>query len=263
MHLVHEGKLYEFVEQGLFKGWAPAKFVAALPVLRYVGPKLPWSEYQAIVGFFRWAYETHRSEAQVRLATDGKTTIKAVVLPQYCGPATTSELESDPVRDEVLKQLFETGFDFIGTIHSHADMGAFQSGTDKHDEETKNQVGLHMTIGKCGSPSCDVAFRVVRGGVQYDEKLVNMADWIDFPGFAGLESIPDSLTGPLAKWYMMNPATVGFPESWKSMVRERPAQAYSYTPSRTYFPRQEEARADLLLINTLPAPWREYAYYSE
>ena len=51
---------------------------------------------------------------------------------------------------------------YYGTVHSHVDMGAFNSGTDDSDEDY--QTGLHITVGRISKEPPEFHARFVVDG---------------------------------------------------------------------------------------------------
>lgn len=108
-----------------------------------------------ILAFFRWAYETHKSEAIVLLYwSDGSKEYVAIPPEQDVSPAALAyKLPATP-----------KGMTRVGTIHSHAGFSAFHSCTDIKDEE--NEDGLHITIGNVDTaPTYSAAF--VADGIRF------------------------------------------------------------------------------------------------
>jgi len=105
-------------------------------------PKIPTKVFAKIIGFFKEVYAKYKSEAIVLLYFNkNKKSFKIHVPLQEVGSASLSYKDITTVKNHIL----------IGTIHSHASMSAFHSGTDVDDEEKFD--GIHMTVGKINESS--------------------------------------------------------------------------------------------------------------
>lgn len=104
--------------------------------------KLPMAILKYAEGFFEAVYVEHKSEAVVMLYYNSdKEEWKLAVPPQEVSAGSADyDLEKMKLDPEEFK-----GYEMFGTIHSHASMGAFHSGTDDKDEFQFD--GLHITIG--------------------------------------------------------------------------------------------------------------------
>ena len=66
--IIHDNRLFELKETGLFTGYVPvANVEAATPTLSFQGAPMPFSLWQQVVSFLQWSYDTYQSEALVRL----------------------------------------------------------------------------------------------------------------------------------------------------------------------------------------------------
>ncbi len=99
-------------------------------------PKLPVYLCARALLFFRRVYRLYRSEAVLLLHYNVRDKIFRVSCPEQTVTPTSVSYDA--------RGRFK-GFQLIGTIHSHASMPAFHSGTDADDEAYMD--GLHITIG--------------------------------------------------------------------------------------------------------------------
>jgi len=153
---------------------------------------------------------------------------------------------------EYNKGMTVTGWDMIGTIHSHASMSAFHSGIDDKDEESFD--GLHITFGNMRDDDISISASIVANGFRV---IVDPRDYINqlemTVDIDEDEKIPYAKTWKwdAGKKKMMEVTTAGkyytrrkfdqryqvrlskdpkFDESWMDRVEK---QTYSYTTAYT------------------------------
>lgn len=128
-------------------------------------PKISGPQMAKIISFFKAVVDTYSGEANVFLyysETENKYTL-AVPKQEVSGAACDyEEATSIP------------GYNLIGTIHSHARMSAFHSGTDDKDE--KHFDGLHITIGHLTDDYQSISVSIVVNGYRV---IVDPCDYID------------------------------------------------------------------------------------
>ncbi len=113
-------------------------------------------------------------------------------------------------------------------------MGAFQSGTDKENEE--NQDGLHITVGNMDKAQYDIHARFYRKTMKF-EKTLNLALFFDIGDVLSswpqlfLDYMPKDLETKTAIKLMGKPVTVEFPEQWKTNLIVKPAPPAVVTPA--------------------------------
>jgi hypothetical protein len=196
--------------------------------INYVGPKIPKEEWAKILSFFKWTYETWKSESQARLFVNVKEgTWRAWVFPQESGTGMSArEIDGDEHRKQH-HELFGDNLDWVlfGTVHHHCGCSAFQSGTDRSNEE--NQDGLHITMGKMDEKVHDIHARFYRKKWQL-EKALDMSNFWDVSGHVASipefckRFIPHDFGDKVAREQMCQPSAVEFPEQWKSNVITNP-----------------------------------------
>lgn len=178
-------------------------------------PNLPSIVMARVVRFFKAVYEKHKSEAAVLLHYSSEKGWEISVPPQKVTAA-----HADYDATERLE-----GYNCVGTMHSHARMSAFHSGTDIHDEA--EQDGIHITIGDLDYEDCfSLDGEVVVNGTRFS--LSN--------GF--LEGLREAekrtwLFSKDKKFYAVDcPSLNGWvvPEEWMSKVEKK---AYSHVPATT------------------------------
>ncbi len=106
------------------------------------------------------------------------------------------------------------GWTYFGTVHHHCDMGAFQSGTDFHDE--RNQDGLHITVGNMGSDKHSLHARFYLVGDEFEPDLSMFWDI----GAALQTLLPHELWDKVARFQMGAKVEVEFPQQWKENLIE-------------------------------------------
>lgn len=161
------------------------------PTLTWNGAAIAPALWRDIIAFFSQVYARHKSEAVLRLFYhEAKREWTAEVFPQKVSGASAKE-DNDPVHTEPYGALMKAGWSQFGTIHSHAAMTAFQSGTDHKDEATS--PGLHITVGTLDKVPTFHS-RLVFRGQQYDTGLEG---WVAVEYPAWLTAIPDEFRDEL------------------------------------------------------------------
>lgn len=106
-------------------------------------PKLPVSFINQVYSFFYDVYQKHKSEVATLLWYNFDSKEWFLEVPEQEVTGSSADYERDKGFSDSLSYK---GFYCVGSIHSHANMEAFHSSTDDHDEF--NFDGLHITIGK-------------------------------------------------------------------------------------------------------------------
>jgi len=219
--IVSKDKVFEMID-GLFTGHAPVNVPSHTPHMYWTGGKITWPQWCEICTFGQWVYDTHKSEMQCRLVYhEEKQQWKFMVFPQTVSGASTNELPDHPGKQQEAI-LMKEGYVPTGTLHTHARMSAFQSGTDKSDEQLQN--GIHITIGGYSSNTMDLSLhsRLVFRGYQYDN--IDLFDYFDIP--VKLDKDLDyPLLDYITRHYLKQPEEVQFPTRWRSMIIEEPVKA--------------------------------------
>lgn len=198
-------------------------------MIDWKGPKIPLDVWNEVLSFFQWCYDTYHSECQVRLyVSPTLQTWKAYAYPQEAKTGMTAhELDNDAKREQhaALGLLPPDWFAF-GTVHHHCSMSAFQSGTDRENEES--QDGLHITIGNMNSKDrYDIHARLYRKGLVIKNENLNMSWFVDTAPI--LAECPEKFRAYLpADWadkqarrlLTTPPAEIAFPQQWKDNVIE-------------------------------------------
>lgn len=218
--ILHDSKLYEWYEGPLFNAHLPIMpaIPSASPELYWKGAGIPWDVYCQLTSFMYWSYEETKGESQARLAYNTEThDWHIIIMPQERSTGlTTKELETHPDRNAAQAVLRTPNVVTAGTAHHHCALSAFQSGTDKADED--RQDGLHITFGKLDEKALDTHARVVLRGHTY---ATSLEKWINFPIIPAM--IPVSMHETLRKHWLTHPERVPFPAEWKTrLIRPAP-----------------------------------------
>lgn len=188
-------------------------------------------EWHKILAFFKWGNTKHKAEQHVRLFVNGKEKIwKAWAFPQKSASSMTAKEIEDHPRFKEQRALFpDPDWHWFGTVHHHCNGDAFQSSTDRSDEESKD--GFHVTIGSLEKDEYTLDSRVYIDGIKFITDLL----WFWEIG-EGRKEIPKFLRnkitdGEIAKMQMCQPAPEGttFPKAWEeNIIVEPPKEIQTY-----------------------------------
>lgn len=209
---------------GLFECVLTHEIKATKGSISWNGPKMPVEMWQQILSYFKWCYDTTRSECQVRLyVSPVHNTWRAWAFPQEAKTGMTArELDDEDARTQRANlNMNPPEWYYFGTVHHHCGATAFQSGTDEQNE--KDQDGLHITIGKVDEKLHDIHARFYRKGLKFDPDM----SWF-WDVEATVEACPEQFRQFLPKDYkdkmaraqMCVPSTVDFPPEWKANLKE-------------------------------------------
>ena len=208
--ILHKDTVYETVESEYYTGHQPVEIIKGEPNLSWKGGKIPIDEWNKILAFFKWSYDETHSETQVRLLynpTENKWA--AWAFPQEHGTGMTTK-EIDGVDKDNQRERF-SGYIVNGTVHHHCSSSAFQSGTDKDNEQS--QDGVHITIGNMNEQKYDIHARVCRSNAMYS---CSYNEWFDYPE-EWTTILPKKFINEAVKEVLVTPPSEpSFPEEWKS-----------------------------------------------
>ena len=207
-------------------------FLEDMPTFaRIMIPKIPTRLIGNIVGFFKKVYEIHKSEAVALIFYNKDKKRYRILVPDQEVSFSSIDYDSkQTIKDYVL----------VSSIHSHASMSAFHSGTDISDEEKFD--GIHFTIGKINSELFEICASIVVNGMRI---VIPPEDYIE-----NLECIEnesnESYNIPGVKIYNYykkpkfgykidsdDPTIYNFKEEWLEKVKEKVYQ-YTFKPRVTY-----------------------------
>jgi hypothetical protein len=248
---IHSGKpLIKKEINDKLSGFFPVEYeeIKEDPALELKCGKMKLSLWRTIASFFRRVNKDEKAEAQVRLFySDVTKEWKAWAFPQEKDTGmTTKELPDHETFQAQMNEVLEGGKYYQwGTCHSHCNMGAFQSGTDKNDEQ--NSPGIHITIGKIDEKEVDVHVRftvVIPGKIVVNEQgeetvekaqvffcPVKMSDFIEIPsdyvGSRAPKAIQEYTTNFLVKQNTEELAEDGLIEEWMKNRVEPPKKSFT------------------------------------
>jgi hypothetical protein len=206
---VYQGKPVAETKVGLFSGKIAADLQEEQEdlAINWDGGKITSELWEVIKAFMKWTYDEHTTEGQLRLYYDEKNGVwDAHPMPQYiCAGLFTEEVKDSDEAEEINKKFNPMQWQYMGTVHHHCGAGAFQSGVDHKDEETK--TGLHITLGHVNSKEWDIHARCSFRGLMY---TVDLKQWIP--------EDEDEIKAPEGD----------FPEEWKSCLVEKPKPKWRY-----------------------------------
>ena len=110
---------------------------AVTPHIYFTAKKIPYNLIEKVVAFFKAVYQKYQSEAVGYLYYEPATKNWDFVVPMQSASAAHASYQGAPQK---------AGWQCAGTIHSHAAMSAFHSGTDDKDEASFD--GVHLTVGR-------------------------------------------------------------------------------------------------------------------
>lgn len=208
----YKGKPLFKKETGLITGDVPAICIKHDgPSIKWHGSKFPKNLLLQTVSFARHITTLYNGECQWRLAHNkDKDEWAVIILNQYISRGMTSDENFlDGELEKALASLGK-GWRFNGTGHSHCDIDAFMSGTDKADEE--GQSGFHYTVGKLLHDEFHLHCRYSFRGVLYEfEDNDIMFEKHD----RSTKNLPD------------------FPREWLDKLEEKKIPVITYTPRKS------------------------------
>lgn len=218
---LHQNKVYQPIVAGPWSGFQEVTTVAAEPRTSWSGHKLSRALVQQIISFFEWSMQETKSEVVVTLFYHAEHGWQALVLPQEgYNNMTVKLLEDHPNRIPTYQRLGR-GWSPMGSWHHHCAATAFASGTDQHDEKSKE--GLHLTTGGLGTQLYSLHARV---SFRHVVTPANLGEWFDCES-----AIAPALRDKQIEWELCQPVNGEFPDWWKENVIkvERPAFVSTYT----------------------------------
>lgn len=216
------GKSVELKEEpGLYSVLFEHEIKATKGPFNWAGPKITQAQWNELLAFFKWTYDTEKSEAQARLFVHPTLGWKIWAFPQKGGTGmTTKEIENEDFA--LQRAAIPEGYIAWGTVHHHCSSHAFQSSTDNHDE--KSVDGLHITIGNMDEPMFDIHCRIYINKHKYEPNMSAFWDVGDeardkMSWLAELKYNVEEVINREARLQMCIPpdaANSTFPELWKT-----------------------------------------------
>jgi len=211
-------------ENDLIKGLKKSKEDLCTDLI-WKGTKMPWGVWCKSISFMKYSYEKVKSETLISyLYNPTKKEWAVFPFEQITSGMTVKYNYTNP---EFKKQKAQfPGYLEMGTLHNHCCSKAFQSGTDKSDEEGKD--GIHLTVGELDDKWPDIHIRGYYKGLEH---TVNLSDWVDLPK-ALLEDVNPELPEEYleeAIWLSWRKAKEkDFPKGWMKNISKPKVTAYSY-----------------------------------
>ena len=176
VYIVAKEGIFLKKNMGIMDSIAPVKNISILESIQAAArmniKKIPGGQFANVVAFFREVYKEYWGESIVLLFYDEARRVYKIVPPHQ--KVTSAACDYN-------KGITIDGMTMIGTIHSHASMSAFHSGTDDKDEEHFD--GLHITIGNVNQEEVSITASIVANGhrfvvqpEEYVERLVKTVD---------------------------------------------------------------------------------------
>jgi hypothetical protein len=225
--------VYEPFSTSFFVGYRKIDFEVGIPRMSFIGGKIQLSDWYSLIHFFKKEYAKSKSEAQAVFYLNKQTKrIVPWVRPQQQGTGmTTRELGDHKNRAEDDLLFPSSEYVIIGTVHHHCSSSAFQSSTDRHNEE--NQTGLHITLGHIDQDVLDFHGRmtyVTPGDVEKGTKAVCqffnvcLSDWFEMPEelscFDLSADTKDAILSDLLFRVPKNIEDFAFPDRWMENMIE-------------------------------------------
>ena len=155
-----ETKLLTYVDE--IKNYVSEEEVLEKHLIQCKINKVPFKVINLVWNFLRVIYDKTKTEVAVMLWYNPiKDDWKVEVPEQVCSGASVNYDRSTPEARKLNKKLVTAGYILAGTIHSHAGMTAFHSGTDDKDELQFD--GLHMTMGNFNLKAQSFSQRLITG----------------------------------------------------------------------------------------------------
>jgi len=178
-------------KMGIMESIAPVKNISILDSVQSMArmnvKKIPGGQFAQVIAFFREVYKEYNGEAIVLLFYDEVKRVYKIVPPHQKVTAAACDYN---------KGITIEGMQMIGTIHSHASMSAFHSGTDDKDEEHFD--GLHITVGNVRDEDVSITASIVVNGHRF---VVQPEDYIDrLVKTVDIDEVKNKPTRRVFKW---------------------------------------------------------------
>lgn len=243
--IIHKGDIWRPVEHPLYRSYEKDTTVAAVtddPKLTWIGPKIPMELYARIISFLKWANDTHKSEAMVRLFLNQRERRwEAWAFPQEAMGLSVNETSTAADLACVanfggveVDRAGGPGWDLAGSFHSHCDVNAFQSGTDHADE--LGVEGLHVTIGHLASARMSLHGRFTqnRGGNKVFFPI-DWSQWFEPDGMPVLvDNLPFDLKSKILEWNLTDIDALALPEPPREWVANYKRRTYAPVTHTVY-----------------------------
>jgi hypothetical protein len=181
--------------------------------------KITARQFTQILTLFRAVFKKYRAEANVILHYNRKRKRYRIDVPRQdvSGASVDYANGEDTYKDYIR----------IGTIHSHANMSAFHSGTDHGDE--LNWDGLHITLGKMDEEYFDISCSIMSGGERFmvqpsdyleDVELVEYTEEVKWPRYTYVKGVRQEVSPEKKLGYASKAPEKDFcfPKKWMDKI---------------------------------------------
>lgn len=228
-----DGKIFRQTDNDLYTGWEQIYGYELVDPnkMRFMwkGGLIPWTLWVEVCCFLRWTQATHHCEALMTFFYNKKEkTWKVWPFSQHPVGMTIKYETTHTLYAEDRKQ-FGNDWMQMGSIHHHCNSAAFQSTTDKSDEEDRD--GVHFTLGNMNDRKMTIDIRQVFDGVQSEP---NITHWLEMPNFAKNcgEDLMYEVFGKSVAYAGLEGAS--FPPEWKDRIIEKKSTHHHLTPGETH-----------------------------
>jgi hypothetical protein len=189
----------------------------------FTAPKLPATIISRAFNFFRNVHTLDKTEAEVFILYKDKE--YDLFIPYQVNTAASVNSIYDPADIPV-------GWQLVGSMHSHPNMGAFHSGTDENDAATFG--GLHITMGHVEADNIQFAAMI---SVNQSKFHFPIKDVAEIPELIDLEESPKAWLDCVVtrdqvlkmKWPSLTEEDI---KQWDN----RNAKVTYFQPSKSHFP---------------------------
>lgn len=201
-------------------------------MLKWVGPKVPLDITKKLMALS--AIRPHTEVMVVLYLNPTENTWLPHVPKQY---GTAAHVDYD---DEDYDP--PQGYVFFGTVHTHPNMGAFWSGTDRQDQ--KGKPGLHIVLGLREGKIRDIKATLFYNGADYDQSK----DVLEMP------EEDYEVEAPPEDW------VEALEQEWRPPVRQTPVCTYTYTqqPQSPYSYLESHRAKQAEQLSLWGHDWREF-----
>lgn len=218
-YLIAKGGVYLQKDTGLIKALVKINGISSLQEIKTVAhinlPIIPETITRAVISFFRTVFRLYNSEAVLLIYYNKDSCEYLLLAPiqrvHYTGVSYVSE-------------SIPSGFNLVGSVHSHSDFEADYSMID--DENEKHFDGLHIIIGALHRKSLSVSIDLVVNGNRFVQEPTTWLSGLNKIEIPTVHSMPASISR--SYWlrfkneirYVLNNEDVNqqFPADWLKSV---------------------------------------------
>ncbi len=154
LYLIAKNGIFMYKKSRLLRSLVKVDGINHLPSLEPFGeldiPRISKEMLAPVIIFFKKIYEMYKAEAGVRIFYNSQTKHYILDVPKQKISVAQVEWENSHP---------PTGYQYVGTIHSHVTMSAFHSGVDKGSEDKLD--GIHIVFGNVDTDEPSVTGTIV------------------------------------------------------------------------------------------------------